>query len=147
MRTSLGAGDVQRRAVEGVAADLVRRAEEGDRAAERPPQHAADPASAHWVTQLAAVAQAKPRDGVMTRVMLGPRTDPAAELGTPGLALGVGRRPRSSAARRRLGLVGRGHLVGQRELHDRAQRLAVLPVQRPGGVRDVVLVAQRPHLD
>ena len=50
-----------------------------------------------------------------------------------------------SRALRRRRVVARGHVVGQGQLHDRAERLAVLPVQRTRRVGQVVLVAQRPH--
>ena len=65
-----------------------------------------------------------------------------------GRSASVSRRPRSSGlggggrARRRVVIP-----LGSDSLRDRAQRLAVLLVQRAGRVGDVVLVAQRPHLD
>ena len=70
----------------------------------------------------------------------------------PSSDAAVGRSASRLAGRASTGVAGsvggvssRSHRVGQRQLHDRAQRLAVLPVQRAGRVGDVVLVAQRPH--
>ena len=117
------------------------------------PQRAADPAQR---------ALGDPRaDQVVERVAPGEQLGPATVMPAPPTRCATTRRARYAgwAARRRscdhgrstgsAARAGRCSVmpVGQRELHDRAQRLAVLPVQRAGRVGDVVLVAQRAHLD
>ena len=87
------------------------------------------------------------RAGLITVARLRRRAGPPTELG-----------PARRAARRRCGACGRAagsaaragrclvQRVRQRQLHDGAQRLAVLPVERTGRVGDVVLGGQCPHL-
>src|SRR5512139_3694119 len=69
---------------------------------------------------------------------------PDAGLGAAGWPLGVGATA-AEPARRRRGRVVAGPGVRQGELPDRAERLAVLPVQRARGVRDAVVLAQLAH--
>ena len=100
--------------------------------------------SAHWVTRRPSRVSRSPAQANGT-VVTAALTTPAATRRRARYDAPAARRPRAACGRARvarLGLVARGEAVGQRELHDRAQRLAVLPVQRADGVGQVVLGAQ-----